>query len=182
MVKYSCEPGDEYPCCLGDRTTLCLPGDPHALRATGPRGPQTTALLGQCFISLRPQGAPTFSVKQQTASEHLAEVALHCCARPLPTAGQPGLRDTRLLPHVITREWACSHTQTWERKSHICGEQGTLGPVSPSRGGREEARVLTCCGEAWRIPSLQWQGRLLSSGGPLCPHLLGTQYTPSPAR
>lgn len=111
-MKYVCEPEDEYPCCHGDHTTLCLPGDPHPLRASGPRGPQTTALLGQCFMSLCPQGAPTFSVKQQTASEPLAEVALYCCARPLPTAGQPGLRDTRLLPHVITGEWACSHTHT----------------------------------------------------------------------
>lgn len=59
------------------------------------------------------------------------------------------------------------HTQTWERKSHIWGEQGSLGPASRSRGGRAEARVLTRYGEAWRIPSPQWQGRSLISGG-LC--------------
>lgn len=111
-MTYGCEPGDEYPCCHGDRATLCLPGDPHVLRASGPRGPQSTALLGQCFISLRPQGATSFSVKQQRASERLAEAALHGYAHPLPTAGQPGLGDTLLLPHVITGGWARSHAHT----------------------------------------------------------------------
>lgn len=102
------------PVAMATAQPLGTSRDPHVLRASGPRGAPKYGLARTVLHFLRPQGATSFSVKQQRASEPLARAALHTAMPPTALQASPG-SGLRLLPR--TRDYGAdgqlrAHTDT----------------------------------------------------------------------